>query len=43
MYFFQNLVIIKKGLKNKLQYNNNFVPNNKLLDFFKKLISKVYN
>ena len=42
-HFFQNLVIIKKGLTNKLQYNNNFVPNNKLLNFFKKLISKVYN
>ena len=43
VHFFQNLVIIKKGLTNKLQYNNNSGSNNKLLDFFKKIISKFYN
>ena len=40
--FFQNLVIIKKGRTNNLQYNN-FKIKNKLLDFFKKFISKFYN
>ena len=43
VHFFQNLVIIKKGLTNKLQYNNNSGSKNKLLDFFKKIISKFYN
>ena len=43
VHFFQNLVIIKKGLTNKLQYNNNFNPRGKLLDFFKKIISRFYN
>ncbi len=42
VHFFQNLVIIKKGRTNNLQYNN-FKPKNKLLDFFKKFISKFYN
>jgi hypothetical protein len=42
VHFFQNLVIIKKGATNNLQYNN-FKLKNKLLDFFKKFISKFYN
>jgi hypothetical protein len=43
VHFFQNLVIIKKGLTNKLQYNNNSGSKNKLSDFFKKIISRFYN
>ena len=42
VHFFQNLVIIKKGRTNNLQYNN-FKLKNKLLDFCKKFISKFYN
>ena len=42
VHFFQNLVIIKKGRTNNLQYNN-FKRKNKLLDFCKKFISKFYN
>ena len=42
VHFFQNLVIIKKGRTNNLQYNN-FKIKNKLLDFCKKFISKFYN
>ena len=42
VHFFQNLVIIKKGPTNNLQYNN-FKLKNKLLDLCKKFISKFYN
>ena len=42
VHFFQNLVIIKKGRTNN-DKNNNFKQKNKLLDFFKKFISKFYN
>jgi hypothetical protein len=42
VHFFQNLVVIKKGQTNNLQYNN-FKQKNKVLDFCKKFISKFYN
>lgn len=42
VHFFQNLVIIKKGPTNNLQYNN-FKLKNKLLDLCKKFISRFYN
>jgi len=42
VHFFQNLVIVKKGPTNKLQYNN-FKLKNKLLDLCKKFISRFYN